>query len=129
MTPRICENLFKRIESANSESSALCFKTLIRLALLGLEKINKFYSILFIYFFSYLEIYNEKCRDLLEIDSQRPTNLSPQSNTSLKPVHTLKVREHPTKGIFVQNLNQYNVTDLKSTMRHLHKGNQNRLVI
>lgn len=31
LTPKICETLFKRIEQSNSESSALCFKTLIRL--------------------------------------------------------------------------------------------------
>ena len=56
-------------------------------------------------------------------------NVLSQSNTNLKQSHSLKIREHPTKGIFVQNLNQYNVTDLKSTMRHLLKGNQNRLII
>ena len=84
-----------------------------------------------------MEIYNEKCRDLLDVESSvaprstnptTSTNLFPQSNlNNLPKSNTLKIREHPTKGIFVQNLNQYNVTDLKSTMRHLLKGNQNRL--
>jgi len=29
-------------------------------------------------------------------------------------------------GIYVQNLNQFNVTDLKNTMKYLAKGNQSR---
>lgn len=38
----------------------------------------------------------------------------------------LKIREHPSKGIYVQNLNQYCVTDLKTTLKYLQKGNMNR---
>ena len=30
------------------------------------------------------------------------------------------------KGIYVQNLNQFIVTDLKNTMKYLAKGNQSR---
>ena len=39
---------------------------------------------------SYLEIYNEKVRDLLK------------SNSSGKVAHTLRVREHPKEGPYVQ---------------------------
>ena len=42
-------------------------------------------------FFSYLEIYNEKVRDLLR----------PQHKPG-KATHTLKVREHPKEGPYVQ---------------------------
>ena len=46
---------------------------------------------------SYLEIYNEKVRDLLK------------SNSSGKVAHTLRVREHPKEGPYVQGelLNLY----------------------
>ncbi len=68
-----------------------------------------------------MEIYNEKARDLLETET--PYRSNPNVASSLNP---LKVREHPTKGVFVQNLNQYPVTDLQSLMAYLAKGNLNR---
>lgn len=43
--------------------------------------------------FSYLEIYNEKVRDLLG------NNVADESRRGFK---TLKVREHPKKGPYVQ---------------------------
>lgn len=68
-----------------------------------------------------MEIYNERLRDLFDFEAQKlNTNPANSKNSSLK------IREHPTKGIYVQNLNQYTVTDLKNTMRYLFKGNQNR---
>ena len=144
-----------------------------------------------------MEIYNEKLRDLLDVDFQKTyssnTNLTNNNNNNnntnnssnnfnnsfngstnfnnpiLNNTHSnsntnisnilnqinsnqknLKIREHPTKGeiyifilfdililtynlmnadlkgIYVQNLNQYSVTDLKTTMRYLIRGNQNR---
>ncbi len=83
----------------NIESSTICCKALI----------------------SYMEIYNEKARDLLETETS--SRHHPTLASSLSP---LKVREHPTKGVFVQNLNQYLVTDLQSSMAYLAKGNMNR---
>lgn len=44
---------------------------------------------------SYLEIYNEKVKDLL------------QSNSS----HSLRVREHPSMGPYVQSLSTHLVSD------------------
>ena len=73
---------------------------------------------------SYLEIYNEKLRDLFDMDSQR--NMSISSSSSNLRAANLRIREHPTKGIYVQNLNQFSVNDMKSAMRYLLKGNQNR---
>lgn len=43
------------------------------------------------YYFSYLEIYNEQVRDLLR-----------SQTTSSKVRHTLRVREHPKEGPYVQ---------------------------
>jgi kinesin family protein 16B len=47
---------------------------------------------------SFLEIYNEKVRDLLKLD---------QSQSS----HSLRVREHPTGGPYVQDLSSHLVYD------------------
>ena len=43
--------------------------------------------------FSYLEIYNEQVRDLLR-----------SQTTSSKVRHTLRVREHPKEGPYVQGM-------------------------
>jgi hypothetical protein len=72
-----------------------------------------------------MEIYNEKARDLLDKDldlSSSRVNLTGSSNH----LTALKIREHPTKGIFVQNLSQFPVSDLETSMKYLVKGNQNR---
>ena len=45
--------------------------------------------------FSYLEIYNERVRDLLRAHQPK----------SGQPSHTLKVREHPQGGPYVQGIN------------------------
>ena len=50
-------------------------------------------------------------------------NTIPTSPASLK---SLKIREHPNKGIYVQNLNQFTVTDLKTAMKYLVRGNATR---
>lgn len=131
---------------------------------------------------SYMEIYNEKLRDLFEPDQQRnsqsvmsstsaslvvssqkpplrnasassfSTSIGTHSSSTLTALTSasysststlgaaissssglsgltnsqLKIREHPSKGIYVQNLNQYCVSDLKTTLKYLQKGNMNR---
>lgn len=69
-----------------------------------------------------MEIYNEKLRDLLDFE---PTKLA-NNQTNFKSNSNLKIREHPNKGIYVQNLIQYGVTDLKDIMRSMSRGNQIR---
>lgn len=84
-----------------------------------------------------MEIYNEKLRDLFDFDPQTMANTvyqAPHSymkNNNNPPTHppslkNLKIREHPNKGIYVQNLNQFAVSDLKTAMKYLIKGNQSR---
>lgn len=90
---------------------------------------------------SYMEIYNEKLRDLLDFDShaqQQQQQQQQQSqgklfqgpavnfSTTKSSGSNLKIREHPNKGIYVQNLIQYSVSDLKDVLRSMSRGNQLR---
>ena len=57
---------------------------------------------------SYLEIYNEKVKDLLG-----PANAE----------HRLKVREHPKDGPYVQNLSKHLVMDYGEIKSLMERGN------
>uniref|UniRef100_A0A8C9HJ15 Kinesin-like protein n=1 Tax=Piliocolobus tephrosceles TaxID=591936 RepID=A0A8C9HJ15_9PRIM len=63
---------------------------------------------------SFLEIYNERVRDLLKQSGQK------------KP-YTLRVREHPEMGPYVQGLSQHVVTNYKQVIRLLEEGIANRI--
>ncbi|BFZ12122.1 hypothetical protein BsWGS_15161 [Bradybaena similaris] len=65
---------------------------------------------------SYLEIYNEKVRDLL-----RSSSLD-----SSKSVHNLRVREHPRDGPYVQDLSKHSVISYDAIASLMNKGNANR---
>lgn len=60
--------------------------------------------------FSYVEIYNEKVRDLL--DGSR----------------LCRVREHPSSGPYVENVADHRVDSYDEFLHHLAKGNANRTV-
>uniref|UniRef100_A0A8C5F5S5 Kinesin-like protein n=1 Tax=Gadus morhua TaxID=8049 RepID=A0A8C5F5S5_GADMO len=64
--------------------------------------------------FTFLEIYNERVRDLLKLGGQ-------------KKRETLRVREHPEKGPYVQDLSQHVVTDYKQALDLLEEGVTNRI--
>jgi hypothetical protein len=69
--------------------------------------------------FSHMEIYNENVRDLL----------APSTNTKGLPSNEyLRVREHPTKGIFVSNLTTIRVTNFEDLMSLIAIGDKNRTV-
>ncbi|XP_036592586.1 stAR-related lipid transfer protein 9 [Trichosurus vulpecula] len=90
LTPRICEGLFsKEDDYSNSPSSCR-----IRV--------------------SFLEIYNERVRDLLKQSDQK------------KP-YTLRVREHPETGPYVQGLSQHVVTNSRQIIGLLEEGVANRI--
>ena len=59
---------------------------------------------------SYLEIYNEKVKDLLKKGS----------------THNLKVREHPTTGPYVQDLSKHLVGEYRDILRLMEQGNDLR---
>uniref|UniRef100_A0A8C8C758 Kinesin-like protein n=1 Tax=Oncorhynchus tshawytscha TaxID=74940 RepID=A0A8C8C758_ONCTS len=63
---------------------------------------------------SFLEIYNERVRDLLRGREQKK-----------KP--SLRVREHPEKGPYVQDLSQHVVSDYKQAVDLLEEGIANRI--
>lgn len=87
LIPRICKELFARMQlGANAE---IIFKTHV----------------------SYLEIYNEKVKDLLGTDSVG---------------HSLKVREHRIQGPYVENLSQHPVSDYNAIQQCIYQGNSLR---
>ena len=64
--------------------------------------------------FSYIEIYNERVRDLLRA--------SPKKGD----VYNLKVREHPKEGPYVQDLTKHIVTKFSDIEKLMDIGNENR---
>ncbi|XP_038071380.1 uncharacterized protein LOC119740222 isoform X2 [Patiria miniata] len=87
LIPRICEGMCSRVDDLEQ---GVTFKIEV----------------------SYLEIYNERVRDLLASSSD--TN------------YTLKVREHPKDGPYVQDLTRHLVSDFNSVMMLIAQGNRNR---
>ncbi|XP_012275771.1 uncharacterized protein LOC105697219 [Orussus abietinus] len=91
LTPRLCEGLFLKMSE-------------------GREKKDATYRIAI----SYLEVYNERVRDLLR---------TPQGASSSSG---LRVREHPKLGPYVQGLTQHVVDDLSSLMSYVEEGTRAR---
>ncbi|XP_053613367.1 kinesin-like protein Klp98A isoform X2 [Plodia interpunctella] len=86
LIPRICRQLFSRV-AAGKESGA-SYRTEV----------------------SYLEIYNERVKDLLSGDAG----------------HSLRVREHPKLGPYVQDLSKHLVSDYDDIQECMHRGNLHR---
>ncbi|XP_061173499.1 kinesin-like protein KIF16B [Saccostrea echinata] len=87
LIPRICENLFSKMTDEDTN-----YRTEV----------------------SYLEIYNEKVRDLLK--QQSPN----------KAMHNLRVREHPIEGPYVQDLSKHVVSDFSDIKDLMDRGNSIR---
>ncbi|XP_061286893.1 stAR-related lipid transfer protein 9 isoform X2 [Bos javanicus] len=90
LTPRICEGLFIREENCAPLPASCSIKV------------------------SFLEIYNERVRDLLKQSDQKKT-------------YNLRVREHPEMGPYVQGLSQHVVTNYKQVIQLLEEGIANRI--
>lgn len=99
LIPRIAKNLFKRIE-ANSSGSTTTNSCNYRTEV------------------SYLEIYNEKVRDLLRT--------APKKGPKEQQQQMLKVREHPKTGVYVQDLSQHTVVNYDDIRELISRGNLNR---
>ncbi|KAE8598010.1 hypothetical protein XENTR_v10016675 [Xenopus tropicalis] len=89
LIPRLCCALFQRASEEESDSQS--FKVEV----------------------SYMEIYNEKVRDLLD----------PKGNR-----HSLKVREHKVLGPYVDGLSQLAVTNFEDIESLMSEGNKSRTV-
>ncbi|XP_067895844.1 stAR-related lipid transfer protein 9 isoform X2 [Heterodontus francisci] len=90
LTPRICKGLFSRVDDYQEKPASCRIEV------------------------SFLEIYNERVRDLLKrCDGNKP--------------YTLRVREHPDKGPYVQGLSQHLVSDYKQLVKLLEEGISNRI--
>ena len=87
--PRICQNMFERIKSMQMDKNLSCTVEV-----------------------SYLEIYNERVRDLL--------NPSTKGN--------LKVREHPSTGPYVEDLAKLVVRSFQEIQHLMDEGNKARTV-
>lgn len=96
LIPRICKNLFEKISSklnlSDKNNQTISYRTEV----------------------SYLEIYNEKVRDLL------------RSSSSQEKAQNLKVREHPKTGVYVQDLSQHTVSNYEDIQELINRGNLNR---
>ncbi|KAK0164251.1 hypothetical protein PV328_002899 [Microctonus aethiopoides] len=88
LIPRICKTLFARM-AAGKESGA-SYRTEV----------------------SFLEIHNERVRDLLRPDQTQS--------------HSLKVREHPKRGPYVQDLSNHLVYDYSDIQECMVRGNTHR---
>lgn len=91
LVPRICKDLFRRINENMEKENSNCM-----------------YSIEV----SYLEIYCERVRDLL----------NPKSHQNLR------IREHPSCGPYVEDLSKIAVTSYKEIMQLMDEGNKSRTV-
>ncbi|XP_014467999.1 PREDICTED: kinesin-like protein KIF16B isoform X4 [Dinoponera quadriceps] len=87
LIPRICKTLFARM--ATGKESGASYRTEV----------------------SFLEIHNEKVRDLLRLDQSH---------------HSLKVREHPKRGPYVQDLSSHLVYDYSDIQECMVRGNTHR---
>ncbi|XP_075060043.1 kinesin-like protein KIF16B isoform X2 [Mixophyes fleayi] len=89
LIPRICERLFSKIAEITRRGDA-SFRTEV----------------------SYLEIYNERVRDLLRRKSSKTFNL--------------RVREHPKEGPYVEDLSKHLVQNYSDVEELMDAGNINR---
>nr|XP_025035963.1 kinesin-like protein KIF16B isoform X2 [Pelodiscus sinensis] len=89
LIPRICEGLFSRINEKTRWNEA-SFRTEV----------------------SYLEIYNERVRDLLRRKSSKTYNL--------------RIREHPKEGPYVEDLSKHLVQNYSDVEELMEGGNINR---
>lgn len=102
LIPRICRGLFDRLTEESSLTSDLDYSVHV----------------------SYIEIYHERAYDLLA--QALATNSS--SSTSMAGKGSLKVRESPETGVYVEHANQMRVTSFDDIKVIIDEGNRVRSV-
>ncbi|XP_063722284.1 kinesin-like protein KIF16B, partial [Symsagittifera roscoffensis] len=113
LVPRTCEHLFQEIQRINDENPEDTFARF---------KVE----------ISFLEIYNEKVRDLLLRQSSNDENgLSEEGGKKRSSrggsKQALRVREHPKEGVIVEGLSRHIVNDYDAVEDFLRKGNKVRV--
>lgn len=88
LIPKICEAIFQRVQDSSTEDSS--FRVQV----------------------SYMEIYNEKIRDLLDPRKKEP----------------LKIRTHPVNGPYVEGLTKFAIKSFDNIQRLMELGNKSRTV-
>ncbi|CAH2094677.1 unnamed protein product [Euphydryas editha] len=73
---------------------------------------------------SFLEIYNERVHDLLAGEAPVSLNSLPRRKGNSRK--DLRVREHPTKGPYVQNLRRITVHDVETLLAVVNEGTRRR---
>lgn len=96
LIPRIGKSLFNRIKLNDKLSNATNYRIEV----------------------SYLEIYNEKVRDLIRSNSSVD-----KKNQLGGKEQNLKVREHPKTGVYVQDLSQHTVVSYDDIRELIDRGN------
>ncbi|KAG7397384.1 hypothetical protein PHYBOEH_000792 [Phytophthora boehmeriae] len=118
--PRVCEALFREID-ARRDRDEEGDKEDVKRTIYSAQV-------------SYCEIYKEKVNDLLDNDAvkKRPPSISSMtpnaSDETTTPRRTLKVREHPVTGPFVEGLSSRSVTSYADIAEEMLAGEKLRTV-
>jgi golgin subfamily B member 1 len=84
----------------------------------------------------FIEVYNEKVSDLLVVT---PTNVVPEKSrgkknqqqdttTTTTPSNEIRLREHPTRGVYLENQILTSVHNIEEVLQLIDLGNKNRSV-
>eukprot|EP00644_Phytophthora_capsici_P005208 jgi/Phyca11/558296/estExt2_Genewise1.C_PHYCAscaffold_10964 len=122
--PRVCEALFREIDARRDKEAAIEDESEAKRTIYGAHV-------------SYCEIYKEKVNDLLDtegnaaLEKKRPSfstqTLNADGEASV-PRKTLKVREHPVTGPFVEGLSIRSVTSYADIAEEMLAGEKLRTV-
>lgn len=113
--PRLCRDLFERVESdalrAQQETDGSGGRKMTKVSL------------------SYMEIYNERVKDLLKTrskDAKRVFKSRFDTNAHDEDYQALRVRQHPLHGPFVEGLTKVDVTSWLECVKFIRQGNEVR---
>jgi hypothetical protein len=131
--PRLCRDLFEKIEndeaaqlsaaqgSPQSSLDSPALSPSAQFAKKGGRRLTKVTV-------SYMEIYNEQVRDLLK---PKPKNAKPKFSTRMNfdpedEYQSLKVRQHPLHGPFVEGITTVDVDNWLECVKYIRQGNDVR---
>lgn len=100
MIPRLCRELFRRVKSHQEADSSVSYNVEV----------------------SYIEIYQEKVRDLLCKNSDGNQG----SFAAEKSFHNCRIREHPIDGPYVENLTKLQVLSSEKLLKIMEHANKLR---